>query len=237
MKKIRELFNHIGLFIVETAPADEDKAALKYAPQNEPKNKNEDKLKLHRDFLKSLEAEESNRLTLLENKTTQMIAQTSVIFALLSLAIPLVIDKVDAFHLKIFVFIPLLLAFSFYLLTIHNAAKNYNVKKFNYSRSLPTNVIEFKDASAEDFLIEEINDLLYSTKTNLQINNVKASNLIHSYNCFKIAIFSTAVLGIALCISLLFIEQKKNSITIENPIRIENYIPPLDQKPQLFKNL
>lgn len=232
-KPFRELFNHIGLFVAETGVAQMEENILKYAPQNKPKSKDEDKLKLHRDFLKSLEAEENNRLTLLENKTTQMIAQTSVIFALLSLAIPLVVDKVDAFYLKLLVFIPLVLAFVFYLLTIYNAVKNFNVKNFKYSRSLPTNVIKFKDHSPEDFLIEEINDLLYSTKTNAQINNVKASNLIYSYNCFKAAILFTAILGIALCVSLLFIEQKKNSITIENPIKIENYIPPLNQKPQL----
>lgn len=121
-----------------------------------------------------------------------MVAQTSVIFALLSLFIPLVIDKIDSFNLKLLICIPVALAFLFYLLTIHNAAKNFNVKKFKYSRSLPTNVVKFKDASAEDFLIEEINDLLYSTITNLQINNVKASNLIYSYNCFKIANFLTS---------------------------------------------
>lgn len=232
MNKIREIFNHIGLFVVVNDIAQADEGNLKYAPQNKPKSKDEDKLKLHRDFLKSLEAEENNRLTLLENKTTQMIAQTSVIFALLSLAIPLVVDKVDAFYLKLLVFIPLVLAFVFYLLTIYNALKNFNVKKFKYSRSLPTNVIKLKDASAEDFLIEEINDLLYSTRTNLDINNVKASNLIYSYNCFKVAILFTAILGISLCVSLLFIKQKKDPITIENPVKIENYVPPADQKPQ-----
>ncbi len=232
MNKVREIFNHIGLLVVESDAAQEDTADLKYLPQNKLKNKDEEKLKLHRDFLKSLEAEENNRLTLLENKTTQMVAQTSVIFALLSLFIPLVIDKVDSFNFKLLIFIPLALAFLFYLLTIHNAAKNFNLKKFKYSRSLPTNVIKFKDAPAEDFLVEEINDLLFSTKTNLQINNLKASNLIYSYNCFKIANLLTAVLGIALCFSLLFIKQKKDPITIENPIKIENYVPPTNQKPQ-----
>ena len=232
MNKVIEILNHLGLLVKKTDTAQEDGAGLKYAPQNKAKNKDEDKLKLHRDFLKSLEAEENNRLTLIENKTTQMIAQTSVIFALLSLAIPLVVDKVDGFYLKLLVFVPLVLAFVFYLLTIHNAAKNFNVKKFKYSRSLPTNVIKLKDASAEDFLIEEINDLLYSTKINLEINNIKASNLIYSYNCFKIANLLTAVLGIALCVSLLFIKQKKEAIAIENPIKIENYVPPAAQTPQ-----
>lgn len=231
MSKAREIFNHIGLFVVEADGGEPDDAAnLKYVSKN--KTKDVEKLKLHRDFLKSLEADENNRLTLLENKTTQMVAQTSVIFALLSLFIPLVIDKIDAFSLKLLVFIPLALAFLFYLLTIHNAAKNFNLKKFKYSRSLPTNVIKFKDAPAEDFLVEEIDDLLYSTKTNLKINNLKASNLIYSYNSFKIANILTAVLGILLCVSLLFTERKKEAITIENPVKIEAQTPAVNQTQQ-----
>jgi hypothetical protein len=227
---MRKIFNYFGLFVAEKRSNDRDAQDFEYAPKN--KTKTEDRLKLHRDFLKSLEAEENNRLTLIENKTTQLVAQTGVIFALLSLFIPLVIDKIDAFYLKLIIFIPLGLAFLFYLLTIHNAAKNFNVKKFKYSRSKATNVIKHKDNTAEDFLIEEIEDLLYSTKVNVGINDTKASNLIFSYNCFKVANVLTAVLGILLCTSLLFIKQKKDPVTIENPIKIENYVPPVDQKQQ-----
>ena len=226
---MRKIFNYFGLFVAEKK-RNGDAQDLEYAPKN--KTKTEDKLKLHRDFLKSLEAEENNRLTLIENKTTQLVAQTGVIFALLSLFIPLVIDKIDAFYLKLIIFVPLGLAFLFYLLTIHNAAKNFNVRKFKYSRSKATNVIKHKDGTAEDFLIEEIEDLLYSTKVNAGINDAKASNLIFSYNCFKVANILTAVLGILLCVSLLFIKQKKDPVTIENPIKIENYVPPADQKQQ-----
>lgn len=236
MGKIRGFFNYLGLGILKADVAEEPQPVLKYDPQKKSKNKDDEKLKLHRDFLKSLEAEENNRLTLIENKTTQMIAQTSVIFALLSLAIPLVVDKIDDFYLKLLVFIPLILAFVFYLLTIHNAAKNFDVKNFNYSRSLATNVIKFKDASSEAFLIEEINDLLYSTKTNLEINNIKGSNLIYSYNCFKIANLFTAILGIVLCVSLLFIKQEKEPIKIKNPIRIEHDTKPIEQ-PHYYRYL
>lgn len=228
MNKVKEMFNHIGFFVV----GDDDQAdaaALEYDVKD--KTKDAEKLKLHRDFLKSLETEENNRLTLIENKTTQLVAQTGVIFALLSLFIPLVTDKIDSFYLKLLIFIPLGLAFLFYLLTIHNAARNFNVKKFKYSRSLPTNVIKHKDGTIGDFLAEEINDLLHSTRVNLKINNTKASNLIYSYNCFKVANTLTAVLAILLCATLLFTERKKDPITIEKPVKIENYIPPVSPTP------
>lgn len=230
MNKIQEILNYFGFWVAKN-DGDADAQNLKYAPKN--KTKTEEKFKLHRDFLKSLEAEENNRLTLIENKTTQLVAQTGVIFALLSLFIPLVIDKIDSFYLKVLIFIPLGLAFLFYLLTIHNAAKNFNVKNFKYSRSLPKNVVTFQDGTAEDFLIEEINDLLHSTKVNTKINNKKADNLLFSYNSFKVANILTAILGILLCVSLLFIKQKKDPISIENPIKIENFIPPPANQPQL----
>lgn len=184
-----------------------------------------DKLKLHRDFLKSLESEENSRLTLIENKTTQLVAQTGVIFALMSLFIPLIIDRIDIYYLKLLIFIPLVLAFIFYLLTIHRAAKNFNLRNFVYSRSMATNVIKHKDNSAQDFLVEEINDLLYGIKKNTETNDVKASNLIHSYNALKIAHILTAILGIALCVSLLVSTQKKEPITIKDPIKIEDITP------------
>lgn len=188
-----------------------------------------DKLKLHRDFLKTLESEENSRLTLIENKTTQLVAQTGVIFALMSLFIPLIIDRIDIYYLKLLIFIPLVLAFIFYLLTIHRAAKNFNLRNFVYSRSMATNVIKHKDNSAQDFLVEEINDLLYGIKKNTETNDVKASNLIYSYNALKTAHILTAILGISLCISLLVSTQKKEPITIKDPIKIENIAPNSNQ--------
>lgn len=229
MNKAREILNHIGLGVIKTEDDQADSRTLNYVSDN--KTNDTDKLKLHRDFLKSVEAEENARLTLIENKTTQLVAQTGVIFALMSLFIPLVIDKIDGVYMKLLVLLPLSLSFLFYLLTIHNAAKNFNVKVFAYSKSSITNVIKLKDSTVNEFLAEEINDLLYSAKRNSKINDSKATNLIYSYNCFKIANFSTAALGILLCASLIFIKPPKEPVKIENPIKIENYTPPANQSP------
>lgn len=191
-----------------------------------------EKLKLHRDFLKGIEAEENNRLTLIENKTTQLVSQTGVIFALLSLFIPLLADKVESVYLKTPFLTILFFAFLLYLLAIHHAVKNFNVRNFNYSCPSRTNVLNNQNETINEFLVEEIRDLLHATGRNSEINNTKASNLIYSSNSFRIANVLTAVLAFLLCLSLSFTKLKKDPVTIENPIKIENYAPPGSPTPQ-----
>lgn len=203
--KVKEILNNVGIGSTNsdggTAVAESNNENLSYKISN--KSKNADKLKLHRDFLKSIESDENNRLTLIESKSSQMVGQSGLIFALMGLFIPLIIDKIDGFYPKLFIVIPLGFAFLFYLLTIHNAAKNLDIKKYRYSRSMAINVIEHKDGTEEDFLIEEINDLLYSTKQNSLINDDKGTNLIRSYYAFRIANILTAVIGVLLCFFIL----------------------------------
>jgi hypothetical protein len=223
MSIFREFFDNVGLISLasadNTALTASEAQNLKY-PNGQGNNK--EKLKMHRDFLKSIEVDENSRLTLLESKSSQIVAQTGVIFALLSLFVPLVIDKIDGFGWKLSIVIFLVLAFLFYLLTIHNGAKNLNIGKYIYSRSVPENVITHRNKSEGEFLIEEINDLLYSSRQNSKTNHFKGTNLIHAYNSFKIANTMAAVIGILLCTAVLFTQPKKEPITIENPIKIES---------------
>jgi len=223
MSKFKDFFVNVGLVNLtsadNTALTASEAQNLNYS--NGQRDKKE-KLKLHRDFLKSIEADENSRLTLLESKSSQIVAQTGVIFALLSLFVPLVIDKIDGFGWKLSILIFLVLAFLFYLLTIHNGAKNLNIGKYIYSRSLPTNVLTYRNKSEEEFLVEEINDLLYASKQNSKTNHFKGTNLIHAYNSFKVANTMAAVIGILLCTAVLFTKQKKEPITIENPVKIES---------------
>lgn len=184
----------------------------------------EAKIKIHHEALKLRVNEENERLTLIESKTSQMVSQTSLIFALLGLFVPTFVDKIgdQSSAIRIAFFILLFLAFIFYLLTIQIAAKNLNVKNFFYARPNPTNVIKYQDKSVTDFLAIEIRDLFYSAGFNAETNNRKASNLVRSSACFRIANGFTAILGLLLCFLLLFSTAKKNAVTIENPVRIEN---------------
>lgn len=182
------------------------------------------KIKAHKEFLKSIEAEENNRLSLLESKTSQLVSQTGIIFSLLSLFIPIFIDKVSGqtLSIRVLFLIILVLAFLFYMLTIRNAIKNFNIKNFVYSKPSPTNVIKYQGKTDDEFTAIEVKDLLHGANQNLKTNNTKATNLIHSYNAFKVANTLTALLGVLICCSLLFADPKKDSMRIENPIEIKN---------------
>ncbi|MCK6611820.1 MAG: hypothetical protein L6Q78_12370 [Bacteroidia bacterium] len=169
-----------------------------------------DKIKAHKEFLKSIEAEENSRLSLIENKTSQLVSQTGIIFSLLNLFIPIFIDKVSGQTLliRLLFLVILILAFLFYMLTIRNAIKNFNIKNFIYSKPSPTNVLKYQDKTTDEFTAIEIKDLLHGANQNLKTNNTKATNLIHSYNSFKVANTLTALLGVLICCSLLFIKPK-----------------------------
>ena len=217
--KIKDFLNEFGIWV-----HDNNTAPYSYSVSEYTSNDAE-KIKAHLEFLKSISAEENVRLNLIESKTAQLVSQTGIIFSLLSLFIPIFIDKVSGFALgfRLAFIIVLVLAFLFYMLTIRNAIKNFNIKQFVYSKPSPTNVLKYQNNSPSEFSAVEVKDLLHGANQNLKINNTKATNLIHSYNAFKAANSFTALLGVLICCSLLFAKPKKDSITIEKPIKIENF--------------
>ena len=219
MTKLKLLFQSFGLF-----KKLEFQKPYNYNI-NDYTNSKEKKLELHKAYLKEIENEENNRLNVIENKTSQLIAQTGLIFSLLSLFIPFIIDKVLDFNLilKILFIIVLALAYLFYILTINNALKNFNVKKFNYGKNSPNSVLSQQEISIKKFLKMEIKDSLFTINNNIAINNVKATNLITAYNSFRFGNIFTSILVVFLCASLLFINSKPEEIKIENPIEIKEF--------------
>ncbi len=188
-------------------------------------NSKERKLELHKAYLKEIVNDEDNRLNVIENKTSQLISQTGLIFSLLSLFIPFIIDKVLDFNIyfNILFIVILALAYLFYILTINNALKNFNVKNFNYGKNSPKSVLNQQDLSVKKFLKMEIKDSLFTINNNIAINNVKATNLITAYNSFKLGNIFTSILVVFLCASLLFISSRTEEINLENPIDIKVY--------------
>src|SRR6186713_3333450 len=71
------------------------------------------KIEAHKNFLKGLIDEENSRLGNIENKTSQLVAQTGIIFSLLSLFVPILIDKISdvPFYFKLGLLLILVLAF------------------------------------------------------------------------------------------------------------------------------
>jgi len=182
-------------------------------------------IKEHRDFLRTVLEDEDRRLNTIESKTGQLIGQIGLVFSLLGLFIPILIDRISSINLwiKISLLALLILSFLSYLLTVINAVKNFNVKNFKYSRPIPRNVIDFQNRTLNDFLTEEVNDLLKSNARNVHTNNKKADNLMHAYNSFRIANTLTAFLVISVCIIMMFCKKHNDTLSIRQPVRIENF--------------
>lgn len=205
-----------------------------YPNQNIPENdvydldteSDSEKIVLHRDFLKSALEEENNRLGFIENKTSQIISQTSIVFSLVGLFIPLLINRFEHENLilRVLIITLLIITFILYLLSITNALKNFNVKKFRYPYSNSRNVTKLKDESTEKFNSELVRDYLYCIDETVRLNNIKGTNLLHAYKSFKLGNYFTGVIVISICSMLLFTVKKteKTYISIENPIEIKN---------------
>ena len=64
-------------------------------------------------------------------------------------------------------------------------------------------------------------DYLNAIDVNCKINNIKGTNLLHSYNCFKIATLLLSVLVVSVCTLLLFFSKSDTEIIeIKNPIKV-----------------
>ncbi|MCT4073852.1 hypothetical protein HZP85_14405 [Elizabethkingia anophelis] len=221
-EKLKEFLESLGLITIEEHPQPFDYNCEDYDLIG---SNQKEKIQAHKEFLISALQEENNRLNYVENKTTQIISQTSIVFSLVGLIIPIVIDRFDDMYFPVRVILILLLigGFFMYLLSISNALKNFNIKNFKYPYANPSNVIDLKDKSIEEFNSELVRDYLYSINKTVHINNVKGSNLLHAYKAFKIANYITGIIIVVICFLILFIKQKENinRVKIENPIEIK----------------
>lgn len=183
-----------------------------------------DKIKEHKEFLKSALEEENTRLGHIENKTSQIISQTSIVFSLVGLFVPLIIEKSETSPLafKVSVIALLIVAFMLYLLAITNALKNFNVLRFRYPTPSPENVIAFKDKSLAEFNAELVRDYLYCIRNIVHINNSKATNLLHAYRAFKMGNYTTGIIVVYFCSALLFAKDKETEIFIKNAIEVRD---------------
>lgn len=202
-EKLKEFLESLGLITISERPQPFDYNCEDYDLKD---NNQKEKIQAHKEFLITALQEENNRLNYVENKTTQIISQTSIVFSLVGLIIPIIIDRFDDIYFPIRIVLIMLLigGFFMYLLSINNALKNFNIKNFKYPYANPSNVIDLKDKSLEEFNSELVRDYLYSINKTVQINNVKGSNLLHAYQAFKIANYITGIIILVICFLILF---------------------------------
>lgn len=127
-----------------------------------------------------------------------------------------------AILLKVSIIILLLITFSLYLLSITNALKNFDIKKFRYPYSNPANVLDLKEKSIEQFNSELVRDYLFCINKSVKINNEKATNLLHSYRSFKYGNFSTGIIVMFVCSMLLFSKKEVSNFIKKNSNEIKN---------------
>ena len=233
LKALNSFGKSIG--IVKITPST---VRLSYQASDYQLKVDEKKELVHLEYLYRLDAEETNRLNLLESKTSQLIAQTGIIFSLLSLFVPLLIDKIADVPLAIKIFLSLLvfLAFLAYMFTISNALKNFQVNAFKYSRPSTKNVITFQNKEIEEFYNEVIKDLIEGLKINSNTNNIKATNLLHSYNTFKIANILMGTLVAAFCVTIFFFKPEEQIVTVKGNIEVKQLKEILEQTDRILKS-
>lgn len=163
---------------------------------------NREMLDTHKCFLQQLQKDEDARQIAIEQKTTQLFSQTGLIIAVVAMFLPLILEKVDHFSLRLVFIAVLLVAGFFYLRTIFLAARSLDIDKYEYQRPSSTNVTDRKLATVELFLQEEIKDRLSGLEVNTANNNTKGTNLLNALWYFKAANITTALLSIALSVTI-----------------------------------
>src|SRR5690606_8917824 len=162
----------------------------------------------------SMVDQEESRMAAIENKTSQLDAQTGGVVSLLGLLVPIFLHKASSLSvaIKSFLIGLLIMTFVCYGLTVTNALKNYRINNFKDAKPSPNNVLLSKDRTVRAFWAEEVRDLLRSIKINENINNRKGTNLLHAYKAFNLANVFAGILVVFFAVTILFLKPEKNEI-------------------------
>jgi hypothetical protein len=144
----------------------------------------------HLQYLKEIYDFQRERQGNIENKNSQLVGQASVIISIIALFIPLLIDKFS--NIGTFPFIIIIIGFIFilfhYLVAIIHSIKTLQINHYPYcTRSTNTVTKLTRATNEEDFIKEEIEDLIWSIGKNTIQNNRKGRNLIFATRSFRIA--------------------------------------------------
>ncbi len=179
--------------------------------------------KEHLRYLDILFGYEEDRQKTIENKLSQLIGQSGLVFALSSLFIPLFYS-----HLKyasscfiiicIFLFLVSLGMLSWCILIV---TKTLDVRHYKYMTGSITS-LDKNYETIQDFNKMEIKDMKNCIKTNSETNNLKATHLISASRKFAIGIISIGILSLVILSGLIFQDNFTNKIEIINQIDMKN---------------
>ena len=172
----------------------------------------------HLEYLKERYSYEEQRQSIIDNKLSQITGQSGIIFGIVGLFIPLFYGSLSQLPVIMKIILSFLLFISFisFVGSIIYSAKSLNIRKFSYSTTSTKTVLK-NHQSEQEFVEEEIKDLIYSINHNLELNNIKGTYLNKAHFGFKTGIISIGILSIL----LFFQKPDDQKMIIENPISIE----------------
>lgn len=174
-------------------------------------------------YLDTIFKYEEDRQKTIENKLSQLIGQTGLVFALSSLFIPLFYGhlKNTSFYFVfgcIILFVIALVMLSWCILIV---TKTLDVRLYKYMTGSVSSLNKPYD-TIQDFNKIEIEDLKKCIETNSQTNNIKATHLILASRKFAIGIISIGILSLLILSGLMFMDNSASKIEITNQVNMEN---------------
>lgn len=158
----------------------------------------------HLSYLEKISKEESDRLLIIENKLAQIVGQTGILLTLISLFAPIFYDKLDHlnFIYKIIILFLFGFGFLFFIISIFQATKSFNIKNFIYVKQSVHTVLNKEYTDPKEFILVQVKDLIQGITNNIETNNTKGSILLNAHRAFRTGILLVGILGV-LIISLL----------------------------------
>jgi len=183
MKPFKKYSTYVGLVRDKLSPS----VPEEYTP---PIEKSQELLQKHLDYTKDLYELEQKRQTIIEGKLAQLVGQASIVVSIISLFIPLFIDKINGINLIILAI--LLIGFLFvlfnYCLTVYHVISTLYIKKYKYVMGSITTITKKNRAdNISSLMIEQIEDNIYALSKNNHFNNLKGTSLNYAAKTFKVA--------------------------------------------------
>ena len=175
----------------------------KYTPLIE---ENQELLQKHLDYTKELLDLEQKRQTIIEGKLAQLEGQASIVVSIISLFIPLFIDKINGVNSLIIIILPVGFLFVLfnYCLTVYHVISTLYINKYKYATgSISTITRKSRAGNLSSLMIEQIEDNIYALSNNSHFNNLKGTTLNYAAKTFKVANISFGLFAFFLiCISI-----------------------------------
>lgn len=171
----------------------------------------------HISFLDQVVEDENSRQSIIESKLAQIVGQSGVIFALIALFAPLFYDNLNELPMgwRIVVLVSFGIGFLFFLLSIIQATKSFNIRNFVYSRPDVESVLSKDHASKGRFIQQIVVDKIKGLPINVHSNSLKGNLLLYAYRSFIVGFISIGILGAIITSTFLFREKTPSVVVIE----------------------